>query len=62
MQHYRDLLEHTAGPILKMVESLGASDPERLTQFRTEYDALITPYFADNIVRQDYLLTRAVKL
>jgi SAM-dependent methyltransferase len=59
---YRDQLERTAGPMLKLVESLGTSDPARLAQFRREYDALIEPYFADNIVRQDYLLTRAIKV
>ena len=62
VQNYRDHLEHTAGPMLKVVESLSASDPARLAQFRQEYDALIEPYFEDNVVRQDYLLTRAVKL
>jgi hypothetical protein len=40
VQNYRDYLERTAGPMLK----------------------LIAPYFEDNIVRQDYLLTRAVKV
>jgi hypothetical protein len=48
--------------MLKLVESLGASDPARLAQFRREYDALIAPYFEDNIVRQDYLLTRSAKV
>ncbi len=62
VQNYRDHIERTAGPMLKLVESLGASDPERLEQFRREYEALVAPYFEDNIVRQDYLLTRAVKL
>src|ERR1051326_3851492 len=61
VQNYRDQIEHTAGPMLKLVESLGASDPARLAQFRREYDALIAPYFENNVVRQDYLLTRAVK-
>lgn len=59
---YRDHIERTAGPMLKLVEALGTSDPERLAQFRREYDALVEPYFEDNIVRQDYLLTRAVKV
>ncbi len=58
---YRDHIERTAGPMLKLVESLSASDPSRLAQFRREYDALVAPYFEDNIVRQDYLLTRARK-
>lgn len=59
---YRDHIERTAGPMLKLVESLGASDPARLAQFRREYDALVAPYFEDNVVRQDYLLTRATKV
>jgi SAM-dependent methyltransferase len=62
VQNYRDQLERTAGPMLKLVESLLTSDPARLAQFRGEYDALIAPYFEDNVVRQDYLLTRAVKV
>jgi hypothetical protein len=47
--------------MLKLVEMLGKTDPARLAQFRGEYDALIAPYFEDNIVHQDYLLTRAIK-
>jgi SAM-dependent methyltransferase len=62
IQNYRDHIERTAGPMLKLVESLLTSDPARLAQFRGEYDALVAPYFEDNIVRQDYLLTRAVKV
>ena len=61
VQNYRDHIERTAGPMLKLVELLGKSDPARLAQFRREYDALILPYFEDNVVRQDYLLTSAVK-
>ncbi len=59
--HYRGMIERTAGPMLKLVEMLSGSDPERLAKFRREYDALAAEYFADNIVRQDYLLTRAIK-
>ena len=61
LANYRDHIEHTAGPMLKLVEMLGASDPARLAQFRREYEALAAPYYADNIVRQDYLMTRAVR-
>ncbi|HEY4282795.1 MAG TPA: class I SAM-dependent methyltransferase [Chthoniobacterales bacterium] len=59
---YRDHLERTAGPMLKLVEALDTSDPARLAQFRREYEALVAPYFEDNVVRQDYLLTRATKV
>jgi SAM-dependent methyltransferase len=61
VQSYRDHIERTAGPMLKLVEMLSSTDPPRLAQFRREYDALIAPYFEDNIVRQDYLLTRATR-
>ena len=61
-KHYRTLIERTAGPMLKLVESLSATDPARLAEFRREYEALIGLYFEHNVVRQDYLLTRATKL
>lgn len=60
--NYRVYLERAAGPMLKLVEMLSESDPGRLAQFRREYEALVAPYFEDNIVRQDYLLTRATKM
>lgn len=62
VQNYRDQIERTAGPMLKLVEMLSASDPHRLSEFRREYDAIVAPYFENNIVRQDYLLTRATKV
>ena len=62
VQNYRDYMERTAGPMLKLVEMLNATDPGRLAQFRREYDALIAPYFEDNLIRQDYLHTRATKV
>jgi SAM-dependent methyltransferase len=60
LPHYRELVERTAGPMLKLVEML-RSDAARLEQFRRDYDAMIAPYYEDNVVRQDYLLTRAIK-
>ena len=62
VSNYRNQLEHTAGPMLKLVESLSASDPARLAQFRREYEQLVARYFEDNVVRQDYLFTRATKV
>lgn len=62
VQNYRVHIERTAGPMLKLVEMLSANDPNRLAHFRREYEALVAPYFEDNVVRQDYLLTRATKV
>ena len=61
IQNYRNHIESTAGPMLKLVEMLSAKEPERLAQFRREYEALAEPYFEDNVVRQDFLMTRAIK-
>lgn len=60
-QHYREHIERTAGPMRKLVESLSATDPDKLAQFRREYEALVSQYFDHNIIHQDYLMTRAIK-
>jgi SAM-dependent methyltransferase len=61
-QHQRAMTERTAGPMVKLVEMLTASDPAKLTAFRREYDAIASEYFEDNILRQGYLITRATKI
>ena len=61
LQHNRAAFEKTAGPILKLVESLTATDPAKLEVYRREFEATTADYFEDNLVRQDYLITRATK-
>ena len=58
LAHYRVFMEQSVGPIQKLVEGL-AGDPARLASIRAEFEALLEPYFWDNVVHQDYLLTRA---
>jgi ubiquinone/menaquinone biosynthesis C-methylase UbiE len=60
-QHNRVYMEKTAGPVIRMVEVLSESDPAKLEEFRREYEALVSEYRSDNLIRQDYLLTRAIK-
>jgi hypothetical protein len=45
----------------RVTEALGTSDPGRLEEFCREYDALIEEYLHDNVVHQDFLMTRARK-
>lgn len=61
-QHHRVNTERTAGPVRKVVETLGASDPAKLEAFRREYEALVGPYLHDNVVRQGFLMTRATRV
>ena len=60
-QHARVFMEENAGPVSRLVDSL-AGDPARLAQFREEFESLISEYFDNNVVRQDFLMTRAVKI
>lgn len=60
-EHYRLLMEQTAGPVIKVVQTL-EHEPARLAAFRSELDQIVERHFRDNEVRQSYLMTRAVKL
>jgi SAM-dependent methyltransferase len=61
-QHFRATLERAAGPMIKVVGSLAATDPDRLGIFRQQFDTVVAQYLHDNLVRQDYLLTRGRKI
>jgi len=58
LEHYRLFMETSVGPMQKLVEGL-AGDPGKLADIRAEFDDLVRPYYADNVVHQSYLLTRA---
>jgi hypothetical protein len=61
--HYRDNLERSSGPVLGLVRSF-RSDPARLAQLRHDLDEVAGRYFDPerNVIRMDYLMTRATKL
>jgi len=60
-QHFRTLTEQTAAMVIRIVQNL-KGDPERLARFRREYEHLVGQYFDGNVVRQDFLMTRAIKV
>ncbi len=60
--HHRKASEKSAGSMVRLIAALEASDPATLEKFRREYDALASEYFEDNLLRQDYLMTRATKI
>lgn len=61
-QHYRANTERAIGSVAKVVESLESSDPAKLAFFRQQYDTLTAGYLEENIIRQDFLITHAVKI
>jgi SAM-dependent methyltransferase len=62
LRHQREMFERTAGPVIKVVETLTVADPAKLEAFRAEADAIEAEYYSDNVLRQGYLMTRATKL
>lgn len=56
--HFRLFMEGSVGPIQKLVEGL-AGDPQNLAAVRAEFEAMAAPYYQDNVVHQDFLMTRA---
>jgi SAM-dependent methyltransferase len=60
-QHSRATIERTAGPVRKLVDLLSVTDPARLEAFRRDYEALVSEWTIDNVIAQDYLMTRATK-
>ena len=57
LPHYRSFIERSIGPMQKLVERL--SDSPQLDAIHREFESLCRPYYADNVVAQEYLLTRA---
>lgn len=58
--HVRQSLETTAAPVVKLVQNL-RDDPAKLARFRAELEALIVSFTEENRVREQYLMTRAIK-
>ena len=61
LQHFRLNVERSAGPMVKVIQVLSATNPDALREFRQEFDSIVAQYYDHNIVRQSYLMTRAVK-
>jgi SAM-dependent methyltransferase len=59
-QHYRKALEETLGPVVKLVQTL-QGDAATLATFRAELDGYIGSHLENNMLRQHYLMTRAIK-
>lgn len=59
--HLRLFLESRAGPFVRAVQVL-QQEPERLESWRNEIDEVLGEYLHDNVVRHEYLLTRATKV
>jgi len=61
LQHYRANHERCVGPLIKLIEMLSAEDSAKLATFRREYDALAAEYLDGNLVKQEFMMTRATK-
>jgi len=60
-RHYRIEMEKASPNLQRVLKNLAENDPTKLARFNQEYEALVSQYFKDNVVRMGYLLTRAKK-
>lgn len=60
-QHYIAWQMARVGPLVRTLEAL-QSNPEKRDAYLKEYTDLSANYFTDNLMRQEYLLTRATKI
>jgi SAM-dependent methyltransferase len=58
--HYFEFQSSRAGPFIRVIRAL-ETNPARLAAYRKEVVELVSAYLADNVVRHEYLLTRASK-
>ncbi len=59
-EHYLAWRSAKIGPFIRSVEIL-KKEPARLEAYLREYGALIGEYLVDNVLRHEYLLTRAIR-
>jgi SAM-dependent methyltransferase len=60
-QHYRIFMETNFAPLKKLLGGLDKSEPAKGAALRRDLEQLAAEYFENNVIRQDFLLTRAVK-
>jgi SAM-dependent methyltransferase len=60
-RHLRLFQEAKTGPFIRTVQAL-QHDPAKLESWRNEVDEMVSEYLHDNVVRHEYLLTRAIKV
>jgi SAM-dependent methyltransferase len=59
-QHFRNFMETTVGPLAKMQEKL-KDELAKIKSFRNEFDELIGEFVENNVLRQHFIMTRAIK-
>jgi len=58
LNHFWETMAASVGPLQKLIERL-ANEPAQVDAIRQEFIDLASPYYAENVVHQGYLLTRA---
>jgi len=59
--HKRRIMEETFAPVAFLVHAL-SDQPEKLSAWRRQHDAIASDFLTDGRVRFEYLLTRATRL
>jgi hypothetical protein len=60
-EHYVAWRSDKIGPFIRMVEQL-KKEPARLEAYLREFRSLVGDHLVENVLRNEYLLTRATKV
>ena len=61
VQHYTQFMASHMGPAAKLLQKLDTSDPAKGVALRRELSDNAAKWFENNAIRQDFLMTRAVR-
>ncbi|MER5175161.1 MAG: hypothetical protein ABJB76_05805 [Candidatus Nitrosocosmicus sp.] len=57
--HYWKMMSTKSGPVIQAIQTL--KDAQNIESLRKDVLEAIMPYFQDNVLRLDYLITMAIK-
>ena len=49
------------GPLIRVIQALGGQGTSKVEALEHDFIQAVTPYMHENLIRQDYLLTLALK-
>jgi hypothetical protein len=59
--HFWQLFSTKYGPLIRAIQALGEQGSSKVEALEHDFIQAVTPYMHENLIRQDYLLTLALK-
>jgi SAM-dependent methyltransferase len=59
--HFWQLFSTKYGPLIRAIQALGGQGTAKVDELKQDFIRAVAPYIHENLIRQDYLLTLALK-